>query len=95
MTVRRLDAKDCWQSCGLTSKGLSLCLFELNYTGYTASRLEMEALFMIYTQSIFLAYILSEIVKHGEASLNYQHLIVFAVIACIELVIKKFNKTTN
>ena len=50
---------------------------------------------MIYTQSIFLAYILSEIVKHGEASLNYQPLIVFAVIACIELVIKKFNKTTN
>ena len=31
MTVRRLAAKDCSQSCGLTSKGLSLCLFELNY----------------------------------------------------------------
>ena len=31
MTVRRLAAKDCLQSCGLTSKGLSLCLFELNY----------------------------------------------------------------
>ena len=44
---------------------------------------------MIYTQSLFLAYILFEIIRHGEASLNYQHLIVFAVIACIELVIKK------
>ena len=31
MTVRRLAAEDCIQSCGLTSKGLSLCLFELNY----------------------------------------------------------------
>ena len=31
MTVRRLAAKDCSQSCGLTSKGLSLCLFELNF----------------------------------------------------------------
>ncbi len=50
---------------------------------------------MIYTQAIFLAYILFEIVRHGEASLNYQHLIIFAVIACIELVLKKFRKTTN
>ena len=49
---------------------------------------------MIYTQSIFLAYILFEIIRHGEASLNYQHLIVFAVIACIKLVIKN-NKITN
>ena len=48
---------------------------------------------MIYTQSIFLAYILFEIISHGEASLNYQHLIVFAVIACIELVIKKSTKS--
>ena len=31
MTVRRLAVSDCLQSCGLTSKGLSLCLFELNY----------------------------------------------------------------
>ena len=42
MTVRRLAAKDCLQSCGLTSKGLSLCLFELNLTGCETSRLEME-----------------------------------------------------
>ena len=28
--------------CGLTSKGLSLCLFELNYTGYETERSEME-----------------------------------------------------
>ena len=32
---------------------------------------------MIYTQSIFLAYILFEIIRHGEASLNYQHLILY------------------
>ena len=42
MTVRRLAAKDCLQSCVLTSKGLSLCLFELNLTGCETSRLEME-----------------------------------------------------
>ena len=42
MTVRRLDARDCLQSCGLTSKGLSLCLFELNLTGCETSRLEIE-----------------------------------------------------
>ena len=47
---------------------------------------------MIYTQAIFLAYILFEIVRHGEASLNYQHLIIFAVIACIELVLKNSAK---
>jgi len=32
MTVRRLAARDCLQSCGLTSKGLSLCFSELNFT---------------------------------------------------------------
>ena len=42
MTVRRLAVSDCLQSCGLTSKGLSLCLFELNLTGCETSRLEME-----------------------------------------------------
>ena len=38
MTVRRLDVNDCLQSCGLTSKGLSLCLFELDYIGYEGER---------------------------------------------------------
>ncbi len=33
MTVRRLAARDCLQSCGLTSKGLSLCFSELNFAG--------------------------------------------------------------
>ena len=42
MTVRRLAAKDCLQSCGLTSKGLSLCLFELNYKECETSHSEME-----------------------------------------------------
>lgn len=39
MTVRRLAARDCLQSCGLTSKGLSLCFSELNYTGCELSSL--------------------------------------------------------
>ena len=42
MTVRRLAARDCLQSCGLTSKGLSLCFSELNFTGCEQSRSEME-----------------------------------------------------
>ena len=42
MTVRRLAARDCLQSCGLTSKGLSLCFSELNYTGCETSRSEMD-----------------------------------------------------
>ena len=44
MTVRRLAAKDCLQSCGLTSKGLSLCLFELNYTRIRGRTLRDESL---------------------------------------------------
>lgn len=42
MTVRRLAARDCLQSCGLTSKGLSLCLFELNYIGCEAERQKLR-----------------------------------------------------
>ena len=44
MTVRRLDARDCLQSCGLSSKGLSLCLFELNYTRIRGRTLRDESL---------------------------------------------------
>ena len=38
MTVRRLAVSDCLQSYGLTSKGLSLCLFELNYNSIRGER---------------------------------------------------------